>query len=129
MKPLKTVSQPSKRPNVYAHTVQTQKHEKQVQHDQALFHDIPADSLSNYPLVTRESTLKLPGVIQCGPRDMCKIDSVISDWAPSSDYLPQGAAVSEPWAACQMRKMNIGQCCKLLASSTDISRKSLRKAK
>lgn len=61
-------------------------------------------------LVTRESTLKLPGVIQCGPRDMCKIDSVISDWVPSRDYLPQDAAVSEAWAACQTRKVNIGGC-------------------
>lgn len=75
-------------------------------------------------LVTKESTLKLPGVIQCGPRDMCKIDSVISDWAPSRDYLPQDAAVSEPWAACQTRKVNVVQRCSLYRN---LQRKPLNK--
>ncbi len=90
--------------------------------------------LTAYPItvaetpVTRESTPKLPGVIQCGPRDMCKIDSVISDWAPSRDYLPQDAAVSEPWAVCQKRKVNIVQCCRLFASVAELSSESLLKA-
>lgn len=79
-------------------------------------------------LVMRESTLKLPDVIQCGPRDMYKIDSVISDWAPSRDYSQQDTALSEPWAVCQTRKVNIVQCPGLFACTAEISRKSLSKA-
>lgn len=58
----------------------------------------------------------------------CKIDSVISDWAPSRDYLPQDAAVSEPWAVSQKRKANTVQRCGLFASTAEISSESLLKA-